>query len=86
MKLIKCVSSLFILLFLPVTVLAEARFCSSTNIEFTGRDKIYLTNDVIFDCGDGVKDTILELSKKGWNIRQVIETGKVDKYIILIEK
>lgn len=75
------------LILLPSFAFAEeARFCESTNIKFTGRDKTYLTNDVVFDCGDNVKGTVIELSRAGWNITQVINSGSVDKYLLLIEK
>ncbi|EBS5529932.1 hypothetical protein CUL92_18585 [Salmonella enterica subsp. enterica serovar Telelkebir] len=78
-----CLTSLL----LPLSAFAgEARFCESTNIKFTGNDKNYLTNEVVFDCGDNVKGTVIELSKAGWNITQVIETGRVDSFILLIDK
>lgn len=73
--------------FFPLTTLAgEARFCESTNIKFMGTNTNYLTNEVIFDCGNNVKGTVIELSKAGWNITQVIGTQSVASYVFLIER
>lgn len=78
-----CLASLL----LPLSAFAgEARFCESTNIKFMGTNTNYLTNEVIFDCGNNVKGTVIELSKAGWNITQVIGTQSVASNVLLIEK
>lgn len=87
MKLLASSVVCLVSLLLPLSTLAgEARFCESTNIKFKGSSTNYLTNEVVFDCGDNVKGTVIELSKAGWNITQVIGTQSVASYVLLIEK